>query len=122
MLEEIEKSGNEYLQEQIQRLKDMGKQIVLYGAGKVGAMLLDYFTNNGLSIDAVCDDGKCSEEVEGNTILSPQDCTEQYLDAIYIITVQKSNIASEISDNLFELGVSRSNILRYSNSDKMIVV
>ena len=122
LLEEIEKSGNEYLQEQIQRLKDMGKQIVLYGAGKVGAMLLDYFTNNGLSIDAVCDAGKCGEEVEGKTILSPQDCTEQYLDAIYIITVQKSNIASEISDNLFELGVSRSNILRYSNSDKMIVV
>ena len=122
LLEEIEKSGNEYLQEQLRRLRDIDKPIVLYGAGKVGAMLLEYFANNDLSIEAVCDAGKCGEEVEGKTILSPQDCTEQYLDAIYIITVQKPNIASEISDNLFELGISRSNILRYSNSDKMIVV
>jgi len=122
LLEEIEKSGKEYLQEQIQRLKAMGKQIVLYGAGKIGAMLLEYFTNNGLPIDAVCDAGKCGEEIEGKTILSPKECTQKYSEALYIITVQNSGIASEISNTLFEFGISRSNVLRYSNKDKTIVL
>ncbi len=122
LLEEIENSEEDYLKEQIQRLEDIGKPIVLYGAGKVGAMLLEYFANNDLSIEAVCDAGKCGEEIDGNTILSAEECAQQNPEALYIITVQKPKIVSEISRNLFELGVSRSNILRYSNKDKTIVV
>lgn len=122
LLDEIEKSSKEYLQEQTQRLKDMGKPIVLYGAGTVGTMLLKYFEKDNLQIEAVCDAGKAGEEIEGKTILSPKEGAKKHPEAIYIITVQKPNIASEISDNLFELGVLRSNVYRYSNRDKKIVI
>ena len=122
LLEEIEKSGEKYLQEQIQRLKDRDKPIVLYGAGKVGTTLLEYFKNNELPIEAICDVGKCGDEIEGKIIMSPNECTQKCPDAIYIITVQNSGIVSEISDNLLDWGVSRNNVFRYSNRDKMIVI
>lgn len=122
LLEEIEKSGEKYLQEQIQRLKGMGKPIVLYGAGKVGTMLLEYFSNNDLPIVAVCDAGKCGGEIEGKMIMSPNECTQKYPDAIYIISVQNSGSALEISDNLHNMGVPGNKVLRYSNSDKTIVL
>lgn len=121
LLEEIEKSGEKYLQEQIQRIKDMDKPIVLYGAGKVGTTLLECFKNNELPIEAICDAGKCGDEIEGKMIMSPKECTQKYPEAIYIITVQNLSVASEIYDNLFKLGISKTDVFKYFNKEKKIV-
>ena len=122
LLEEIDRNSKQGLLEQFKRISKKAPNIVIYGAGKVGTELIKLATELNVKFSAICDAGQYGKDLQGYTILSPQNCISQCKGAIYIITIQDKSIASQVADDLETMGVSKNNILYYSNTDKRIYI
>lgn len=122
LLEEIDRNSKQRLLEQFKRISKKAPNIVIYGAGKVGTELIKLATELNVKFSAICDAGQYGKDLQGYTILSPQNCISQCKGAIYIITIQDKSIASQVADDLETMGVSKNNILYYSNTDKRIYI
>ena len=121
-IREIEEYAKKDLHAQMQRIIGNGKPIITYGVGKVGLEFIQVLNSLDISIGAICDSNKYGQIIGNRKVLTPQKCVDKYSGGIYIITVQNRKAAMEIYDSLCGLGVTKQNIVFYSNRDKRIYV
>lgn len=121
LLREIKDRDDTELIDQINRIMEESKGIVIYGMGKVGKELLEILEIYHINVDSICDYNKAGEDYNGYTILSPSECVKRYSESVFIITIQNKVVIAEVIDALKELGVSSNNMFFYSNSFKKIL-
>lgn len=95
------------------------KQIVVYGNGVRGKRFLELLTDEDAEkVVAICDNGTNMTDYQGIPILKHDVCTEQYPEALYVITPKNGSV--EIACELRLSGVDAKNIKIYY-ADKELV-
>lgn len=103
-----------YYRKLIQMLK-LPNQLVLFGAGKYGEIILDVLKQEGIySVQCFCDNSEktIGKSVCGLEIFSPQKALEQYPEACFIITPK--DYENEILRQLVHMGVEIDNIVIFN--------
>lgn len=95
------------------------RKVVVFGAGKIGKLLLKYCRLNKTPVLCVLDNDekKWGKKICGIGICNPQNAKEQYKDEHFLIA--SVNHSYEIEKQLLSYGVDRTNILVYSDYDEL---
>lgn len=112
LLSEIYKMSEEYLQE-IEKMRNMNRPLILFGAGDTREFNLNYFRNLGIEPAVFCDNSieKIGKMVGDIKILSFDEVKEKYADAYFYITTQL--YFCEIRTQLLEGGYEEEQISDY---------
>lgn len=103
-----------YYRKLVQMLK-VPNQLVLFGAGKYGEIILDALKQEGIySVQCFCDNSEkaIGRFVRGVEILSPQEALKRYPEACFIITPK--DYENEILRQLVHMGVEIDNIVIFN--------
>lgn len=86
------------------------KEIIIFGAGDYGKLLLnDFKLYKNINIVCFCDNEKNGYRIDGVYIINPKEAREKYPDATYVISPK--GYENEILKQLTDMNISISNIL-----------
>ena len=111
-----------YYRKLIRLLKEQ-KELVLFGAGKYGAVVLAALKREGIdSVRCLCDNnGKViGQLIDGLEVISPLDAQKQYPGACFVITPKDYD--NEILRQLVHMKVSIDNIVIFNIKNTGLVV
>ena len=94
---------------------------VIYGFGAAGNRLCDYLIHQNINVDAICDQKKGGEIINGISILSPMQVFQMHRDYNYVISVQDKKNLKSIMSLLIENGVTVDNIFVFDEINDVIV-
>lgn len=80
--------------------KNIGNEIVLFGAGKFGIRVFEYLTNKNVKVDFFCDNNilKIGKRISGIQVITPQDMLKQCTSPrVIITTVNHRQVMSQLS-------------------------
>lgn len=76
-------------------LRREGAHIVIFGAGRVGSVVLDSCRERGISIAAFCDNNQAKTEFCGLPVVSPTEAVEEYPDSHVLLALSSFRLAAE---------------------------
>ncbi len=121
--DEFEKIKEEYFcgewkKERVALKKQLeSRQIVLYGLGFFGGVIVKNFMAEGLKVECFCDSKKRGTDDETNLeIISPQELVEKYSNANIVISVANPSTELEVYNGIVKLGFNEKQIFRFKDA------
>lgn len=98
------------------------EQVIFYGIGKIGKILVDECEKDGTELIKkiiICDNAFDEKEYHGIPVIRHEECVKKYPHALYIITVQ--NACVEIIADLISSNIGKEDIKFLNGSSKKLV-
>ena len=91
---------------------DKNQDIVVFGCGNIGTLLMQHFDNYIDQVVCLCDnnDKRWGENRNGINVISPVEAAENYSEALFIIAIARGT--DEIQAQLMSLGINKDNIVK----------
>ena len=95
----------------LEKYVQLEQQIVIFGSGMMGQLMLQYFSLKKYRVACIIDNNSdlWGRKIKKVSIISPQQGKQKYTDAIYIICNLK--YAEEMKSQLLDLEINRKNII-----------
>ncbi len=114
---------NEYLSDQWKKEREalkqklVSKQIVLYGVGFFGGVIVKNFAAQGILVECFCDSNKSGVDSETNLrIISPKELKEKYTEANIVISVANPSTENTIYKMLLEMKFNKNQVFRFKDA------
>ena len=95
--------------------------LIVYGAGKFGKALCDYYIHSKSElVVAIADRYSTEKDYRGIPIITPDKIVQYSYDKV-IISMQKNSVIRDAYSYLVELGVSHDNIMILMNEEELLI-
>lgn len=95
--------------------------VVIYGFGATGNRLFDHLKNDGIKIEAICDQNKAGETIRQATIISPAEAFEKFKDSYFVIAIQDKRTIKNVICLMRDSGINEEKIFIFDEIKEEIV-
>ncbi len=85
------------------------RNVILFGIGRRGHFLADFFARNQMPVLGFCDNNPHKEDMKGIEVLSPEQTSVKYPGAYYVITTKMNG--EVMQEQLLKIGIRQDQIL-----------
>ena len=104
-------SGDHQKEKQSLKQQLLSRQVVLYGLGFFGGVIVKNFNTEGIPVACFCDSKKTGIDQEtGLQIITPSELREKYSQANVVISVANPNNEKSVYETILSLGIAKEQI------------